>query len=158
MKIFICEICKRQLGKIWLDKLSVPMQPNMFHSLNSDRGFPLPFRPFQSFNEFRCGQCKARPFKTHNHITCLDDKGFYVQYNIDKIGIEQKIRKSNQDKINEIFGEEHIEKPTPISKFQDSVVDFFKKKREPILLVCDKCGKEYKRKGNLDRHKAKCNG
>jgi len=154
--IFVCEICSTPLGQVDLKNLSTPLLPEMFSSLDPVRELPVPFQPFQEFMTFRCRQCKARPFKEADHVTILDERGFKKRLNVNKLEIEQKTRVSNQARINEIFGEEYIEKPTPVSRFQDSIVSFFKGKRDSGF-KCE-CGKEYKHQSSLIRHKAKCNG
>ena len=133
-KVFVCEICSTPLGKVDLEDLSVPMTAGMFQSLDAKMGIPVPFQPILDFPLFRCRQCKARPFKDADHITCLNDKGFRVRYDINKIGAERKLKESNQAKIDAFFEED-----------------------EPEGFQC-KCGKTYKHQSSLARHKAKCNG
>ena len=160
-RIFICEICETPLGTIEFETLGVPMLPEMFGSLDPGSGIPAPFQPFLEQNMWRCRQCTHCPFKTPDHVTYLDEKGFNQQIDINKLQIENKTREANQAAIIEIFGEETVERPTPVSMFQDSIVEFFKRKREakePEGFTCGKCGKPYKHQSSLARHKAVCDG
>lgn len=160
----VCDICGHTLGKIDLDSISIPMKPYMFKSISERRGIAPPFLGWMEWIQFMCRQCGKRPFHKTDHITIMNERSFKKVIDISKLGIEKKVRLSNQNQINEIFGNETIERPTPVSRFQKGIVKLLKtkrtKKEQPKKDKFYKCvcGKRYKHQPSLIRHQRKCDG
>jgi len=162
-QLVVCDICHHELGIVDLDTLSAPMLPEMFKSIDEKHGIAPPFQQWMEWDQFVCRQCKFRPFHKENEITIMNDRYITSVINIDKLQIEHKMRQGNQEEINKIFGEEIVEKQTPVSKFQEDIINMLKEKRESLYnkvvmkeFICG-CGKVYQNKQSLVRHRKACN-
>ena len=88
--ILICEICTNKIGKIKMDKLDLPLEPDMFGSFEPERGRPVPFDSKLEWLEWWCPYCNHRPILEPNRL--LSEDGYiWVKEKVAEVKVEMKV-------------------------------------------------------------------
>ena len=151
MTELVCEVCKSHIAKIDMEKLKLPLEAEMFTSVDPRHDIPAPFEPDCPWDRWRCFYCQFRPMQDPDVISIYDKAGYH-SINIAKLDADRKLREDNQQKINEMWGEERIERPSPISRFYDAMMTKIRKEPENVCV----CGRSYKHPSSLIRHQKDC--
>lgn len=125
--LFVCEVCREELGYFDTETLGRPMASYMFTSLDPARAFPLPFNrvPKDTLWEFlRCPYCNIRPFLCRDKVMTHD--GYY------EIGTD-KIPGVNTGRVS---GPDHREKA--LTK-KEKIVDLKKNTGKTMRQIAVEC-------------------
>jgi|GEM_PF-1130609 len=148
-----CEICMEFIATIESARLFYPMDGTMFTSVDPYHGVPDPFHPTMNWETMRCPHCRMRPFvaddviKTSIGMMAVPIRGEATEVATPPLTATPKVTAKK--------------KPTKVStKVEESAPENAEDNplsaEEILPFVCEKCGKAFERKNQLQGHKMQC--